>query len=75
MCIGIPVRVKEIKTKGALIEVEGVEKLINIDLLTEVEVGDYVLLHAGCALHKIEKREAEKTLQFMKNLLEEEQGN
>ena len=58
MCLAIPARVLEVNGDEALIEVQGVRHAANLALLENVQVGDYVLLHAGFALHKWTAEEA-----------------
>lgn len=68
MCVAVPAEVIEIIKNEALVNFGGVKKLININLVSDVEVGDFVLIHAGCAINKIDKEEAEKTLEIFKGL-------
>lgn len=63
MCLAIPVRVLEVfPDQKALIELSGVRKEISVALLDSVEVDDYVILHVGYAIGKLDTAEAEKTL-------------
>jgi hydrogenase expression/formation protein HypC len=72
MCVAIPAEVVEIiEEHEAIVNFGGVKKLINIDLVSDVKVGDYVLLHAGCAVQKIDKEEAAITLEIFKDLAED----
>lgn len=74
MCLAIPARVLEVNGDEALIEVQGVRHAANLALLENVQVGDYVLLHAGFALHKWtaeEAREQEALLQEVFNSMEQ----
>jgi hydrogenase expression/formation protein HypC len=71
MCVAVPAEVVEIIEHNALVNFGGVTKLVNIDLVSDVKVGDYVLLHAGCAVQKIDKEEAEITLEIFKVLAED----
>jgi hydrogenase expression/formation protein HypC len=63
MCLALPVRVIE-KTAGdgAIVDLGGIRKEISLALVDSVEVGDYVVLHVGYALTKLDPAEAEKTL-------------
>lgn len=70
MCVAVPVEVIEIMGSEALVNFGGVKKKINILLIDDLEVGDYVLLHAGCAMQKVDKEEAEKTLELLRTLSE-----
>ncbi len=63
MCLAIPVRVVE---KGddasAIVDLGGIRKEISLALVDGVEVGDYVILHVGYALSRLDPAEAERTL-------------
>ena len=74
MCIAVPVEVVAIRGQEAVVNLEAVTKQINIDLVPEVEVGDYVLLHSGCAIKKVDQTAAEETLQVFRAWAEEEGG-
>ena len=63
MCLAMPARVKSLLDGDlALVDLGGVEKEISVALLEEVAVGDYVIVHVGYALNRIDPAEAEKTL-------------
>lgn len=69
MCLAIPVRVDEIIDQDtAIADIGGVRKEINVSLILGLEVGDYVILHVGYALNKLDKDEAEKTLKLFSEL-------
>ena len=66
MCLAIPVRVVELRPdQMALVDVGGVRKEISLALVDDIVVGDYVVLHVGCALQRLDPHEAEETLQLM----------
>jgi len=63
MCLAIPARVVEIPApEVAVIDVGGVRKEISLALVEDVAVGDYVIIHVGYALTKLDPEEAERTL-------------
>jgi hydrogenase expression/formation protein HypC len=69
MCLAIPAEVLELREfELALIEIGGVRKEISLMLVDGVEAGDYVLVHAGFAIEKIDKGEAEATLSLLREL-------
>lgn len=69
MCLAIPVRIEEVLDEhNALAEIGGLRKSINISLLDGVQVGDYVILHVGCALQRLNPEEAEHTLALLESL-------
>jgi hydrogenase expression/formation protein HypC len=75
MCLGIPgqlVEVLDLAEHRAIADVDGVRREINIHLVEGtpggIKVGDWVLIHVGFALSKIDEEEAERTLAFIKEL-------
>lgn len=68
MCLAIPMKVVEIEGDFGKVEVEGVRRKASFQLLPGVEVGDYVLIHAGFAIEKINEEEAKKTLDLLSEL-------
>lgn len=63
MCLAIPVKVVEVLPgQQAIIDLSGIRKEISTALLETVEVGDYVILHVGYAIGKLDTEEAERTL-------------
>lgn len=63
MCLAIPVRVVELLPEDqAIVDVGGVRKEVSLALVDGVGVGDYVILHVGYAIQKLDADEAEKTL-------------
>lgn len=69
MCLAIPVRVTKIEGRKATVEVEGVVREAALDMVEDVKVGDYLLLHAGFAIQKLDEKEAEKTLDLWREIL------
>jgi hydrogenase expression/formation protein HypC len=66
MCLGIPAQVVEVGGQGlATAEVSGVRREISTALVPETEVGDWVLVHVGFALHTIDEAEAARTLALL----------
>jgi hydrogenase expression/formation protein HypC len=63
MCLAIPARVEQI-TDGetAIVDFGGVRKQISLALVDDVAIGDYVIVHVGFALQKLDVDEAESTL-------------
>ena len=73
MCLGIPGEVVEVLTDRpdlAMVDVSGVRRAINIGLLTEEppKPGEWVLVHVGFALSKIDEVEAKSALDFLESL-------
>lgn len=73
MCLAIPgkiVEIVDVDNHIAKVEVGGVKRNINIGMLPENEthIGDYVLIHVGFAMSKVDEFEAEETLRLLKEL-------
>ncbi len=67
MCIGIPVKlIKKDKNKGFIKTGKKMQE-INLEL-TNTKVGDYVIVHSGIAVQKLDKKEAKKTLDLFKEM-------
>jgi hydrogenase expression/formation protein HypC len=63
MCLALPVRVVELKEgDAAIVDLGGIRKEISLALVDGVAVGDYVILHVGYALTRLDPAEAERTL-------------
>ncbi|MGE5490413.1 MAG: HypC/HybG/HupF family hydrogenase formation chaperone [Actinomycetota bacterium] len=63
MCLAIPAQVIELREgDNAVVDLAGVRKEISLSLVEGVQVGDYVIVHVGYALNKLDPEEAEKTL-------------
>ncbi|MEW6661763.1 MAG: HypC/HybG/HupF family hydrogenase formation chaperone [Bacillota bacterium] len=68
MCLAVPARVTMIEGIYAEIELFGNTRRIGISLVPMVQVGDYVLVHAGYALHTIDEKEALETLRLLEEV-------
>ena len=68
MCVAIPARIKSIEGHNAEIDVGGVSRTASLQLTPEAKVGDYVLIHAGFAIHVIDEEEAKRTLELFEEI-------
>lgn len=69
MCLAIPVKVVEIGANdSAVVDLDGLKKEISLALVDDVQVGDYVILHVGYALTRLDPDEAVKTLALFAEL-------
>ncbi|MBI2313523.1 MAG: HypC/HybG/HupF family hydrogenase formation chaperone [Betaproteobacteria bacterium] len=72
MCLAIPAQVVEINGSDlAIVDLAGVRKEISLSLVDGVEPGDYVIVHVGYALQKLDAEEAERTLAMFAELASE----
>lgn len=70
MCVAIPGKVISIEKDEALLDFGGIKKKVNIFFIEDVKVGDYLLVHAGCAIEKIREDEALETLAIFKEIFD-----
>lgn len=68
MCLGIPGRIIEIKGGTATADVAGTRKEISLRLLDGVGVGDFVIIHAGFAIEKLDTERALETLKLIEEI-------
>jgi hydrogenase expression/formation protein HypC len=71
MCLAIPMRLIEIDGAAGVAEVDGISRQVRLDLLPEVVLGDYILIHAGLAIARVDAEHAEETLDLLRNLADE----
>ena len=67
MCWSIPGRIVEIDKNIASVEITGTKLKVSLDLIDNPAIGEYVLVHAGYALQKVDEEKAEFTINFFKN--------
>ena len=70
MCLAVPVRVLQIDGLTAMVELGGVTRQASIMLVPDTQVGDYVLLHTGFAIQKLNEKEAEDTIRLFAEIAE-----
>jgi len=70
MCLAIPGKVIEIveKEKIAIVDFMGLKKKVDVSLVDDVKVGDYVLVHVGYAIEKIDEKAALETLKLWREI-------
>ena len=75
MCLAVPMMVTGIENDEAMVELSGVRRRVSIVLISDQELhsGDYVLVHAGFALEKIDEHHAKERLQFLEEAMENNQ--
>lgn len=71
MCLAIPAQIVELVDPGAALakaEISGVRRDVSLALCPEAEVGDWVLIHVGFALSRIDEEEARETLALLEQM-------
>lgn len=69
MCLAVPSKVIEINDRVARVDVDGVIREASLMLLEDVKIGEYVIVHAGFAINRVDEAAALKTLEDMRALL------
>ena len=63
MCVGLPARIVTMKDGMAVVDASGAKREISTELIENLEPGDYVMVHAGIAIAKIQEEEPEEELE------------
>ena len=75
MCLALPARIVELRENElGVVDLGGVRKEISLAMVDDVQVGDYVIVHVGYALSKLDTEEAEATLRLFAELGEMQAG-
>ena len=69
MCLAIPSKITKIENNMATIDVEGVQREASLLLLDDARVGDYVIVHAGFAIQKLDESAAQETLDLLREAI------
>ncbi|CCK78896.1 MULTISPECIES: HypC/HybG/HupF family hydrogenase formation chaperone [Desulfobacula] len=69
MCLAVPSKIVEINDTVAKVDVDGVTRQISTMLLGDVKIGDYVIVHAGFAINKVDEATARETLEDLRQIL------
>ncbi len=71
MCVGVPMKVIEINYPSGVAEAKGVKRTIGLQLLPEnnVKINDYVIVHVGFAIEKLDKEQAEEIWNMLEEML------
>ena len=68
MCLSVPGKVVEIQNSMAKVEVGGVIREVSLAVCPDVEVGEYVLIHTGFAIQRLDEKEALETLDLLRKM-------
>jgi hydrogenase expression/formation protein HypC len=70
MCVATPMRIVSIEGASAKVDASGIQAQVSIELVDDVGVGDYVIVHAGYAIQRLTPEEAQETLAIFERLRE-----
>ena len=68
MCLAVPMRLTERDEGLGVVEIDGVRREISLMLLDDAKVGEYLLIHAGFAIGRVDESEAKETLELLRQL-------
>jgi len=68
MCLGIPAKIIKIENGMGIIDMEGTQKEVSLLLQEDAKVGDYVVVHAGFAIQKIDEEQALASLETLREM-------
>lgn len=68
MCLAIPSKIVEISSSKAVIDVDGVRRECSLLMIEDPKIGDYVIVHAGFAIQKIDESAALESLELMREM-------
>lgn len=73
MCLAIPGQITAIQgEKKATVDFSGVKKVVDTTFIEEPTVGDYVLVHVGCAIQKVDEEAAKETYRLLAEIRKED---
>lgn len=68
MCVGLPAKVVRIQDGMALVDASGARREVSAELLSDIDPGDYVMVHAGLAIAKITAEDTEETEALLRDV-------
>jgi len=68
MCLAVPMKILTIKEKTAIVDLDGLQRKINLGLMENLKIGDYVVVHAGFAIQKLDEDAAQETIAALREL-------
>ena len=74
MCLAVPLRIAEINGKDAIGERDGIQRKIRLDFIPNPQVGEYVIVHAGFAIERLSREQAEEDLAAIREVEEAIRG-
>lgn len=68
MCLAYPMKILEIKQDTCTAYASGIKREVNIQMIDNLKVGDYVIVHAGFAIQKLNKKDAQENIKIIDEL-------
>lgn len=70
MCLAVPAKVIELDGEMATVDLGGVHRAVSTLMVPDIALGDYVITHAGFALHKVDEADAQASLQLLREMVD-----
>ena len=70
MCLAVPMKLVKIENDRGIVELGGIKREISLGVIEKPRIGDYLIVHAGFAIQKLDEKEAKKNLEVLKELNE-----
>jgi hydrogenase expression/formation protein HypC len=75
MCLGIPAKVTQIESSGeGKVDYLGTKVKVNFSLLEDIQIGDWVIVHAGFAISKLDEEDAQETLFLLREIAKDQEA-
>jgi hydrogenase expression/formation protein HypC len=68
MCLAVPMKIVQINGEFGIAELGGLRHKVNLQLLPQIKVGDYIIVHAGFGIEKLDAERAEETLRIINEI-------
>ena len=68
MCLAIPAKIIEIKDEIGTIDMDGVKRKVSLILLEDPQIGEYIIVHAGFGINKIDETAAKESLKILRQI-------
>ena len=75
MCLAVPMKIITKKGDCGLAEIDGIKREVNLMMLPDAKVGEYIIVHAGFAIERLDEKEANQRLQLLKEIAEYDDTN
>jgi len=70
MCLGVPMEIKSIEGTTAYTEMSGLQLECDVSIIEDPKVGDFVIVHAGYAIERLDPEEAAETLELIRGAID-----
>jgi hydrogenase expression/formation protein HypC len=69
VCLAVPARLSQVEGDRGIVDLAGVVREVSLMLLPDAQVGDYLIVHAGYAIQRLDEEEAQETLKLLEEMI------